>query len=536
MRAVPVIVIIDDRVTNRDILAKLASSLDEETVVQSFSNPQVALDWIGEHTPDLVITDYKMPSMDGASFIRKLRELPLCGDVPVIVVTVYEDRDFRYKALEAGATDFLLSPLDHYEFRARAHNLLTLRKQQEIIKKRAHILERKLRSSDDLRREELRESEEKLRLVTNCIPAMIHVTDSGGICIFINSYQAHFFGLESGDCLGQPMAELFGRDYAGRHLELNRRVFETGETISGAEETLISREGDERTFLTTKTPLKGSSGQVVNVVTVAVDISDRKVVERALQEAKEVAEAGNRTKTEFLASMSHELRTPLNAVMGFADVMRVEMLGPIGNPKYLEYAEDIRASAEHLLHIINDMLDVSAIESGKLDLVESDVDVQRAIDDTIRLVKGRADSSAITIDWREAGPLPQLRGDARRLKQILINILSNSIKFTPAGGRISLRAGLLDRGELQITVADTGIGIAEQDIPTAKARFGRIESAANRKYPGTGLGLTLAIELMKLHGGDLEISSAVGKGTTVTLLFPSERTQPAATSAGGFGD
>ena len=532
----PVIVIIDDRVTNRDILAKLASSLDEETVVQTFSNPQAALDWIGERTPDLVITDYKMPSMDGASFIRRLRALPLCVDVPVIVVTVYEDRDFRYKALEAGATDFLLSPLDHYEFRARAHNLLTLRKQQEIIKKRAHILERKLRSSDDLRREELRESEEKLRLVTNCIPAMIYVSDSGGNCIFINSYQAHFFGVEPADCMGLALAELFGNDYAARHLELDRRVFESGATISGAEETLVSGEGDERTFLTTKTPLRGVSGQIINVVTVAVDISDRKVVERALQDAKEVAEAGNRTKSEFLASMSHELRTPLNAVMGFADVMRVEMLGPIGNPKYLEYAEDIRASAEHLLHIINDMLDVSAIESGKLDLVESNVDVGRAIDDVIRLIKGRADSSAVSIVWRESEPLPQLRGDARRLKQILINILSNSIKFTPAGGRISLASALLDGGGLELAITDTGIGIAEQDIPIAKARFGRIESAANRKYPGTGLGLTLAIELMKLHGGDLEISSTVGKGTTVTLLFPPERTLPASTSAGGMGD
>ena len=533
-RAVPVIVIIDDRVTNRDILAKLASSLDEETVVQTFSNPQAALDWIAEHTPDLVITDYKMPSMDGASFIRKLRGLPLCADVPVIVVTVYEDRDFRYKALEAGATDFLLSPLDHYEFRARAHNLLTLRKQQEIIKKRAHILERKLRSSDDLRREELRESEEKLRQVTDSIPAMIYVTDQAGLCTFINSYQAHFFGIDADDCVGRPLAELFGDDYAARHLNLDQQVFETGESISGAEETLISHEGDERTFLTTKTPLRGVGGQFVNVVTVAVDISDRKVVERALQEAKEIAEAGNRTKTEFLASMSHELRTPLNAVMGFADVMRVQMLGPIGSPKYLEYAEDIRASAEHLLHIINDMLDVSAIESGKLDLIETNVDVERTIDDVIRLIKGRADGSAVTIDWRDGANLPQLLGDARRLKQVLINILSNSIKFTPPGGRITL-ATSLENGGLKIVVADTGIGIAEEDIPTAKARFGRIESAANRKYPGTGLGLTLAIELMKLHGGDLDITSAVGKGTTVTLSFPPERTLPAAQSDGGSG-
>ena len=532
----PVIVIIDDRVTNRDILAKLAGSLDEETVVQTFSDPEVALEWIADHTPDLVITDFKMPKLDGAAFTRKMRALPLCTDVPVIVVTVYEDRDFRYKALEAGATDFLLSPLDHYEFRARAHNLLTLRKQQEIIKKRAYILEQKLRTTNDLRREELHESEEKLRLVTNCIPAMICVTDAAGRCAFVNNYQARFFGTDPDSGIGRPVSELFGEDYAVRHLPLDRQIFDNGEMISGSEETIANQDGEERTFLTTKAPLRASSGRIANVVTVAIDITERKLVERALHEAKEVAEAGNRTKTEFLASMSHELRTPLNAVMGFADVMRVEMLGPIGNSKYIEYAEDIRASAEHLLHIINDMLDVSAIESGRLDLVETDVDLTRMVDDVIRLIRGRAEGSGISIRWEPPPHLPPLRGDERRLKQILINILSNSVKFTPAGGSIRIAAALQDDGALRLEVADTGIGIAEDDIATARARFGRIESAANRKHPGTGLGLTLAIELTRLHGGELDLESVVGEGTTVSLLFPRERTLPLPTEAGGLGD
>ena len=151
------IVIVDDRVTNRNILVRLAGSLEDGIAVHAFGAPEDALAWLVEHTPDLIITDYKMPRMDGDQFIRRVREMPLLGDVPVIVVTVYEDRDFRYRALEAGATDFLLSPVDHHEFRARARNLLTLRKQQEIIKRRAYTLERRLETTNRLHRRELRD-------------------------------------------------------------------------------------------------------------------------------------------------------------------------------------------------------------------------------------------------------------------------------------------------------------------------------------------------------------------------------------------
>ena len=139
----PIIVIIDDRITNRRILSELATTIESEVQVESFDDPQAALDWVEENTPDLVITDYKMPHMDGAEFVRRFRHLPFCFDVPVMVITIYEDKEFRYKALEAGATDFLLSPVDHHEFRARSRNLLALRTQQQIIKNRAYSLEQK---------------------------------------------------------------------------------------------------------------------------------------------------------------------------------------------------------------------------------------------------------------------------------------------------------------------------------------------------------------------------------------------------------
>lgn len=531
--AMPVIAILDDRVTNRDILAKLAASLDENVLVQAFGDPVAALEWLGEHAPDLIITDYKMPAMDGAAFIAEVRRRPSCTDVPIIVVTVYEDQDFRYKALEAGATDFLLSPFDHYEFKARASNLLMLRKQQQIIKRRATVLEQKLRTTSHLRKEQLRESDEKLRLITNSISAMICVTDRAGTCIFVNEFQADFFGADAETAVGFPMAEVFGKAYAARHTQLDDKVFESGEALDGVEETYSNTEGERRTFQTTKTPLFDAQGRVVNVVTVAIDITERKLTERALQEAKEQAEAGNRIKTEFLASMSHELRTPLNAVIGFADIMRIEMLGPIGNPRYKEYSEDIRASAEHLLAIIDDLLDVSTIEAGRLVLKEEVVKPEQLLRESLRVLAPRATEAGVELrlDCRES--LPVLRADARRLKQILISVLSNGVAFTPKGGRVTLSAVNAESGGLRIIVIDTGHGMAESDIPLAKARFGRIETAAKSRHSGAGLGLPLAIELARLHGGRLDISSRPGEGTTVTIDLPPERCLSEEAEAGG---
>src|SRR5262245_6803866 len=234
----PLIGVVDDRVTNRNILAKLASSLSEDIAVRAFAGPTSAMEWATNTTPDLIIADYKMPDLDGAEFVRRFRKLPLCFDVPVIVVTVYEDRDFRYKALEAGATDFLISPVDHHEFRTRVRNLLTLRQQQEIIRKRALTLEGKLVFTNRLRVEELQESRERLSRVIDTVPAMVCATDAAGRCAFINNYMSAFFGVDARDASGRPIGDLFGEDYAHRHRELDARVFAAGRVQFGFEEVI----------------------------------------------------------------------------------------------------------------------------------------------------------------------------------------------------------------------------------------------------------------------------------------------------------
>jgi signal transduction histidine kinase len=251
--------------------------------------------------------------------------------------------------------------------------------------------------------------------------------------------------------------------------------------------------------------------------------------ELAAEAAKDAlleAQSASRAKSEFLANMSHELRTPLNAIIGFSQVMAAEMLGPVGSAKYLEYSHDIGSSAGHLLGLINDILDLARIEAGKLDLYEETVELSRLIDACIVIVRQRAEKAQLTL--RINGPVTPLSiwADERKLKQIVINLLSNAVKFTPPGGAVAIDWQGEPDGGCRLVVSDTGIGIAPDDLSRVLEPFAQADSDLNRRYEGTGLGLPLTRRLVELHGGALKLESAIGNGTTVTVMLPVERLRP----------
>ena len=260
------------------------------------------------------------------------------------------------------------------------------------------------------------------------------------------------------------------------------------------------------------------------------EVAVRKAAERA-------AAAASQAKSDFLANMSHELRTPLNAIIGFSEVMCTELFGRIENRRYVQYATDIRESAIHLLTVISEVLDFSRAEAGGLTLHESAVDIVAAIYAARRLVEERAAAGGVTIETVQQAGVPSLRADERMVKQMLINLLSNAVKFTPEGGKIAIRVEHDTGGDLLIKVADTGVGMAPEDIPVALTAFRQVDSGWSRKHGGTGLGLPLVKSLVELHGGTLHIESARGLGTTVTLSFPAARViVPAVSAAAGMPD
>jgi len=304
----------------------------------------------------------------------------------------------------------------------------------------------------------------------------------------------------------------------GRWLQINERRTKDGGFVSvGTDITALKRQEEnllasEKTLMETVRDLQKERQIAEEQSQRLAELADKYASEKAR------AEAANRSKSEFLANMSHELRTPLNAIIGFSEVMTNEFFGPIGTPKYIEYANDIRRSGQFLLDVINDILDMSQIEAGRLDLEIEDVHFNTLLEEVMRLVGPRAAEGKLNIVQQIEDAKP-FRADRRALKQVMINLLSNAVKFTPEGGTVTIKGRSTEAGFV-LSIADTGIGIPQRDIQKLGRPFEQVENQFTKSRGGSGLGLAISRSLVELHHGTLEIASAVGKGTTVTVTLP----------------
>jgi two-component system cell cycle sensor histidine kinase PleC len=260
------------------------------------------------------------------------------------------------------------------------------------------------------------------------------------------------------------------------------------------------------------------TGEVQAFFGIMQDITDRTLHEKALRAAKESAESAYASKTRFLANMSHELRTPLNAIIGFSEMVQRQLLGPIGNARYLDYVGSIRDSGEHLLDLINDILDMSKIEVGKYELHAEELNVGKIIRLAVHMVEGRAHEGQVKLLTEGIEDDIQISADRRALMQILLNILSNAVKFTLPGGTVEIRC-YRELGGVAIVISDTGIGIPKEKINMVTQPFEQVDSELTRRYEGSGLGLAITRDLIELHGGTLDLDSEIGVGTVVTVLL-----------------
>jgi signal transduction histidine kinase len=254
------------------------------------------------------------------------------------------------------------------------------------------------------------------------------------------------------------------------------------------------------------------------------EVRTRDQAEKRLTATLDEANQAVRSKATFLANTSHELRTPLNAIIGFADLIRSETFGPLHNARYRDYLDDIAASGQHLLNIINDILDFSKFEAGKATLEnEEPIDLGILIGAASRMIQPQADGAKVVLAAEIDPRLPPVLGNERLLNQVILNLLSNAVKFTPPAGSVTVRAGQTDDGGVAIRVADTGIGMSDDDIKVALTAFGQVDSNLARRFPGTGLGLPLVKAIVELHRGTFQLRSAPGRGTEATVLLPGER-------------
>ncbi len=352
----------------------------------------------------------------------------------------------------------------------------------------------------------------------------IFQTTADGHYLMANAALAQIYGYDTVNALLSALTDIRVQLYVDptRRDAFVREMRERG-IVAGFESQIHRRDGSVIWISESCREVCGDDGKFLYYEGMVEEITERKRVEDELRAAKETAETANRAKSEFLSTMSHELRTPLNAIIGFSEVISGELLGPVGVPAYKTYAGDVLTSGRHLLMLINDILDFARAESGRVALCETKIDLPGLIENTMRFLGTRAEAGGVKLS-ADLGLAPAcVIADETRLRQVLLNLIGNAIKFTPQGGRVDVRAVTGAGGEIRIDIRDSGIGMSAADLSRAFEPFQQADGGHDRKHEGTGLGLAICDRLMRLHGGCVLLTSELGRGTVATVVIPRER-------------
>jgi len=527
------ILIVDDEPSARETLEAL---LAKEGYELSFaSSGAEGLAKAAELKPDLMLLDVMMPGMDGFEVCERLRTDAALAEMPVVMVTALDDRDARLRGITSGADDFISKPYDSSELRARVKAIIRLNRYRRLVVERA-----------------------KFERLVELSPDGLFVANAKGVVALANPALVQMLGAENADELtGKEMLAFVAPEHAQQCSSVLRDVIagakipqteclfvrsngehfpvevSAGHTVWGEETAaqivvrdITRRKQAEDALRQAHDELEARVAERTADLTSANrqlkdEIAQRERIEKELRDAKLAAEQANRAKSDFLASMSHELRTPLNAVIGFSQVLQEQYFGKL-NEKQQEYVNDILQSGKHLLSLINDILDLSKVEAGKMELELSRANIAELLENSLTMVKEKCLRHQISLELHVSEELKglEIKADERKLKQILFNLLSNAAKFTPDGGAVELSAKR-QKGDLVVCVADTGSGIEPEDQDKIFDAFYQISGELSDKPAGTGLGLPLAKRFVEMHDGRIWVESpGAGKGSRFFFAVP----------------
>ena len=367
--------------------------------------------------------------------------------------------------------------------------------------------------------------EERYRLLAENANDLITRHDEKGRIVFASLAAQQLLGEPAQKILGDGLFERVHIADRPAYLTALSRSQANGEPIAVEFRLRRGSPGENARYIFVEMrcrPMRPANGEALDrpgIVAVTRDITDRKVQEAELTRARDEAESASSAKSQFLANMSHELRTPLNAVIGFSEILNRELFGALGEARYRDYARLIHESGEHLLNVVNDILDMSKIEAGKFNIVKEPFDVGSLVRSCCDIMQHTAEQRGITLIADVAPGIPELPADKRACKQMLLNVIANAIKFTEEGGWVRASARVV-RGNVEFVVADNGIGIAAEDLPKLGNPFVQANNSYDRSYEGAGLGLSVVKGLARLHGGRFELESTLGQGTTAIIALP----------------
>jgi PAS domain S-box-containing protein len=529
------ILVIDDNGDNLvTISAILRDSFPEATIFTAESGPD-GINITLKEDPDVILLDVVMPDMDGFEVCRQLKEIKKLKDIPVVFLTALkESKENKIKALEAGGEGFLTKPIDEAELIAQIRAMIKIsmaNKEKENENERLNVLVKE-------RTNKLSESEQRWSTTLECISDGVIATDLSGLVTFMNSEAEGITGFQKEECLKMPLADFFItlEEKSGRkEKDPVSQILGNHSPNKVISTILINKEGRRIPIEHSASIVQHADGKRAGVVLIFRDISERKLAEdllknhgiyleqeikkrtKELERAKLQAESADRFKSAFLANMSNEIRTPLNSIIGFSGVLLKGFPGPL-NEEQKKQIGFILSSGKHLLSLINDILDLSKIEAGQMQINYEIFDIYELLDEIVMLQRPAALDKGLVLNLDCQFHSFQLKSDRQRLKQVIINLVNNAIKFTDQG-TVNITCRKMD-DYILMSVRDTGIGISKEEIKKLFHPFVQIENNSIKKNEGTGLGLSICKKLVELLKGGISVESEIGKGSEFKIELP----------------